>query len=60
MSFGDFPRAVLAPGDVEEAFYLMAHAFNLAEEYQMPVVVLSDQHLAAVSYTHLDVYKRQG
>ena len=24
----------------------MAHAFNLAEEYQMPVVVLSDQHLA--------------
>ncbi|NLM42387.1 MAG: 2-oxoacid:acceptor oxidoreductase subunit alpha [Firmicutes bacterium] len=50
MSFGDFPRAVLAPGDVEEAFYLMAHAFNLAEEYQMPVVVLSDQHLAD-SYT---------
>ena len=46
MSFGDFPRAVLAPGDVEEAFYLMGQAFNLAEEYQMPVVVLSDQHLA--------------
>lgn len=46
MSFGDFPRAVLAPGDVEEAFYLMGEAFNLAEEYQMPVVVLSDQHLA--------------
>ncbi|NMB01153.1 MAG: 2-oxoacid:acceptor oxidoreductase subunit alpha [Firmicutes bacterium] len=46
MSFGDFPRAVLAPGDVEEAFYLMGDAFNLAEEYQMPVVVLSDQHLA--------------
>ncbi len=50
MSFGDFPRAVLAPGDVEEAFYLMSEAFNLAEEYQMPVVVLSDQHLAD-SYT---------
>lgn len=46
MSFGDFPRAVLAPGDVEEAFYLMGEAFNLADEYQMPVVVLSDQHLA--------------
>ncbi|MDI9484911.1 MAG: 2-oxoacid:acceptor oxidoreductase subunit alpha [Bacillota bacterium] len=46
MSFGDFPRAVLAPGDVEEAFYLMGQAFNLADEYQMPVVVLSDQHLA--------------
>lgn len=46
MSFGDFPRAVLSPGDAEEAFYLMGEAFNLAEEYQMPVVVLSDQHLA--------------
>ncbi len=50
MSFGDFPRAVLAPGDVTEAFYLMGEAFNLAEQYQMPVVVLSDQHLAD-SYT---------
>lgn len=50
MSFGDFPRAVLSPGDVEEAFYLMGDAFNLADEYQMPVVVLSDQHLAD-SYT---------
>lgn len=50
MSFGDFPRAVLSPGDPAEAFYLMGQAFNLAEEYQMPVVVLSDQHLAD-SYT---------
>ncbi len=46
MSSGDFPKALLAPGDVEEAFYLMGHAFNLAEQYQMPVVVFSDQHLA--------------
>lgn len=46
MSFADFPKAVLAPGDVEEAFYIMGDAFNLAEKYQMPVVVLSDQHLA--------------
>jgi len=45
-SFSDFPKAVLAPGDVEEAFYLMSTAFNLAERYQMPVIVLSDQHLA--------------
>lgn len=45
-SSGDFPKAVLAPGDPEEAFYLVAHAFNLAEEYQMPVIVMSDQHLA--------------
>lgn len=50
MSFGDFPRAVFAPGDPEEAFHVMGEAFNVAEEYQMPVVVLSDQHLAD-SYT---------
>lgn len=43
---GDFPKAVLAPGDIEEAFELMGTAFNLAERYQMPVMVLSDQHLA--------------
>ncbi len=43
---GDFPRAVLAPGSVEEAFYLVPHAFNLAEKYQTPVIVLTDQYLA--------------
>ncbi len=46
MSSGDFPRAILAPGDPEEAFYLMGHAFNLADKYQTPVIVMSDQHLA--------------
>ena len=55
MSFGDFPRAVFAPGDPEEAFYLMGEAFNVAEEYQMPVVVLSDQHLAD-SYTTVPLF----
>lgn len=45
-SSGDFPKAILAPGDIDEAFYMMGHAFNLAERYQMPVIVLSDQHLA--------------
>jgi len=43
---GDYPKAVLTPGDVEEAFYLMGTAFNLAERFQTPVIVLSDQHLA--------------
>ena len=37
---------MLAPGDVEEAFYLMGTAFNLADQFQTPVIVLSDQHLA--------------
>ncbi|NLC56778.1 MAG: 2-oxoacid:acceptor oxidoreductase subunit alpha [Armatimonadetes bacterium] len=43
---GDAPRIVLAPTNVEECFYDTMHAFNLAEKYQTPVILLSDQHLA--------------
>jgi len=41
---GEFPRAVFAPGSLEEAFYLAQHAFNLAAKYQTPVFVLTDQY----------------
>jgi len=44
-SQGEFPRAVVAPGDIEETFYLTAEAFNLAEKFQMPVVIMLDKHL---------------
>ena len=40
------PRFVIAPSSVEDCFYQMVNAFNLAERYQMPVIVLSDQSLA--------------
>jgi 2-oxoglutarate ferredoxin oxidoreductase subunit alpha len=40
------PRFVVAPSSVEDCFYQMVNAFNLAEKYQMPVIVLSDQSLA--------------
>lgn len=43
---GEFPRFVLAPGDPEECFYLTAEAFNIAEEYQTPVVIITDKYLA--------------
>ncbi len=43
---GEFPRAILAPSTVEDAFWTTVHAFNLAEKYQTPVFILSDQHLA--------------
>ena len=43
---GDFPRVVVAPGSVEDCFYEIVHAFNLAEHYQMPVIFLSDQSLS--------------
>ncbi len=42
---GDFPRIVLTPGDIEEVFDLTRKAFNLAEKYQTPVVVLIDKNL---------------
>jgi 2-oxoglutarate ferredoxin oxidoreductase subunit alpha len=45
-SQGDYPRAVIAPTDTADAFMAIADAFNLAEAYQMPVVVISDTALA--------------
>lgn len=42
---GEFPRVILAPGNIEEAFYLTQRAFNLADKYQVPVFILTDQHL---------------
>jgi 2-oxoglutarate ferredoxin oxidoreductase subunit alpha len=45
-SQGEFPRLVLAPGTVEECFEVGWRAFNLAERYQCPVIILTDQFLA--------------
>jgi len=42
---GDFPRIILAPGDLREAFSYTMRAFNLAEKYQMPVILLVDKYL---------------
>lgn len=42
---GEFPRIILAPGNLEEAFALTARAFMLAEKHQVPVFILTDQHL---------------
>lgn len=43
---GDAPRVVLAPSDVEDCFYTAIEAVNLAREYSVPVIVLSDQAIA--------------
>jgi len=50
-SHGDAPRVVLAPADVEDCFHATVAAFNIAEEAQMPVIVLSDQFIAQRSET---------
>lgn len=45
-SHGDTPRAVIAPTDVEDSYHCTVDAFNIAEEFQIPVIVLSDQSIA--------------
>uniref|UniRef100_A0A7C6EDK4 2-oxoacid:acceptor oxidoreductase subunit alpha n=1 Tax=candidate division WOR-3 bacterium TaxID=2052148 RepID=A0A7C6EDK4_UNCW3 len=41
---GEFARIVFAPGTPEQAFQLMNKAFNLADKYQVPAIILTDQH----------------
>lgn len=42
---GEFPRVILAPSSIESCFYLTQKAFYLADKFQIPVFVLTDQHL---------------
>lgn len=53
---GDFPRIVLAAGDGKEAFDLTMQAFNLAEKYQTPVLILVDKNICEndQSYPYFD------
>lgn len=43
---GEIPKIVIAPSTIEECFYDTVEAFNLAEEYQCPVIVLTDLQLS--------------
>ncbi len=43
---GEFPRAVFAPGTVEDCFHLTRRALDQAERYQGPMFLLTDQFLA--------------
>lgn len=49
---GEFCRAVYAPGTIEQGFYLAQKAFNTAEKYQIPVIILTDTYFAD-SYTDI-------
>lgn len=50
-SQGEFPRMVIAIRNHTDAFYQTARAFHLAEKYQIPVIILSDQYLGDASAT---------
>ncbi len=50
-SQGEFPRIVLAPGSIEQCFEAGWRAFNLAEKYQLPVLILTDLYQAFAQRT---------
>ncbi|MEE8139087.1 MAG: 2-oxoacid:acceptor oxidoreductase subunit alpha, partial [Thermoanaerobaculia bacterium] len=45
-SQGDYPRVIIAPKDAEDSYYTAVEAFNLAETFQLPVIIVSDLMLA--------------
>jgi len=57
---GEFPRLVLAPGDPVEAQEITSQAFYLSQKFGIPVILISDKHLAESYYTteHLPVITR--
>lgn len=48
---GEFPRLVVAPGNVEECFHETFHTINLADHYQIPAIILTDKELSDSSTT---------
>ena len=52
---GDFPRIILAPGTLAQAYDLAHRAFNLADKYQVPVFLLTDQYFVD-SYYNLPAF----
>jgi 2-oxoglutarate ferredoxin oxidoreductase subunit alpha len=48
--YGETPKIILAPGKLEDAFYLTQIAFNMADKYQVPVFILSDQYFGDIFY----------
>jgi 2-oxoglutarate ferredoxin oxidoreductase subunit alpha len=43
---GEFPRLVVAPGDCEEAYFWAGAALNLAWQFQIPAIILTDKTIA--------------
>jgi 2-oxoglutarate ferredoxin oxidoreductase subunit alpha len=47
---GEFPRIIYAPGNFEDALQVGHYAFNMADKYQIPVFILTDQYFADIYY----------
>ena len=48
---GEFPRVIISPATPEECFLFGAHIFNLAERYQCPSILLTEQSIGQAHYT---------
>jgi len=63
-SQGEYPRIILAPQTIEDAFHVTTESFNLAERYQCPVLILSDlmlsEHTETVDKLDLNVRVDRG
>lgn len=47
---GEFPRAIYAPGTLDEAFHITRQAFQTADQFQVPAVILTDQYFVDSYY----------
>ncbi|MGC8479593.1 MAG: 2-oxoacid:acceptor oxidoreductase subunit alpha [Candidatus Micrarchaeia archaeon] len=60
-SQGEYPRIVVAPRDIDECFTIATQAFNLADKYQCPVIILMDlfisEHIETVDGFDFDSVK---
>ncbi len=56
---GEFPRIIFAPGKTEDVFNLACKAFELADKFQVPVIIMTDQYLLDSSFlvSRIDVSK---
>ncbi len=56
---GEFPRIIFAPGKTEDVFYLTRKAFDMADKFQVPVIIMTDQYLLDSSFlvSSIDVTK---
>ena len=56
---GEFTRLVMAASDSQDAFDLLPEAFNFAEEFQIPVIVMTDKHLSEALFTQAPYDQRR-
>jgi 2-oxoglutarate ferredoxin oxidoreductase subunit alpha len=56
---GDAPRVVMAPYDIEGCYRLVIESFNIAEGFQVPVLLLSDQWLGQTSTAVSDEFMKK-